>query len=164
MIYEKPLFRFFQVVLLTTLLAPGCGDDGSGEVPVCGNGVVEGNEWCDDGNTANNDGCSSGCIEEFCGDGVIQSGIGEQCDDGNNSDGDGCSSFCQNEGGAVCGNGQLESGELSLEESLKMFDEGIKLTEFCNKKLTEARTKVNILLKKNGGLETEPFTDFDPDD
>ena len=59
---------------------------------------------------------------------------------------------------------ELESGELSLEESLKKFDEGIKLTEYCNKKLSEARTKVNKLLKKSDGLEEEPFTVFNNED
>ncbi len=35
------------------------------------------------------------CVTEFCGDGVLQTGLGEQCDDGNNQDGDGCSADCQ---------------------------------------------------------------------
>ena len=52
---------------------------------------------------------------------------------------------------------EVEDGELSLENSLKRFDEGIKLADFCNKKLTEAKTKVEILLKKDGGLSSEPF-------
>lgn len=52
---------------------------------------------------------------------------------------------------------ELESGDLSLEASLKKFDEGIKLTEFCNARLSEARTKVEILLEKNGSLKAEPF-------
>ncbi|MCK4838825.1 MAG: exodeoxyribonuclease VII small subunit [Desulfobulbaceae bacterium] len=54
---------------------------------------------------------------------------------------------------------ELESGDLSLEESLKRFDEGVKLAEFCNRKLDEAQQKVNILLKKNGVQEEVPFTD-----
>jgi exodeoxyribonuclease VII small subunit len=52
---------------------------------------------------------------------------------------------------------ELESGDLSLEASLKKFDEGIKLAEFCSTRLSEARTKVEILLEKNGRLEAEPF-------
>jgi exodeoxyribonuclease VII small subunit len=58
---------------------------------------------------------------------------------------------------------ELEDGELSLEASLKKFDEGIKLTEFCNARLNEARTKVEILLDKSGRLEAEPF-DEEPDE
>ena len=45
---------------------------------VCGNGIKEGTEQCDDHNTANNDGCSSTCKLEACGDGIKQTH--EQCD------------------------------------------------------------------------------------
>ncbi|MCK4797078.1 MAG: exodeoxyribonuclease VII small subunit [Spirochaetes bacterium] len=40
---------------------------------------------------------------------------------------------------------KLESGELSLDESLKIFEEGIKLSRLCEKKLTEAEQKLDIL-------------------
>ena len=56
---------------------------------------------------------------------------------------------------------ELEGGDLSLEESLKRFDEGIKLAEFCNNKLDEAQQKVNILLKKDGVLQEVPFENED---
>ncbi len=59
---------------------------------------------------------------------------------------------------------ELESGDLSLEASLKKFDEGIKLTEFCNAKLSEARTKVEILLEKDGRLKAEPFDQNENED
>ncbi len=52
---------------------------------------------------------------------------------------------------------ELEDGELSLENSLKKFDEGIKLVEYCNGKLSEAKAKVEILLEKDGKLEKVPF-------
>ncbi len=69
--------------------------------PVCGNEAVEIGEQCDDGNTANGDGCSATCQLEqtgsVCGNGVLNGG--EQCDDGNNTSGDGCSATCQSEGG-----------------------------------------------------------------
>jgi exodeoxyribonuclease VII small subunit len=52
---------------------------------------------------------------------------------------------------------ELESGDLGLEESLKRFDEGVKLAEFCNRKLNEAQQKVNILLKKEDVREDVPF-------
>jgi cysteine-rich repeat protein len=61
---------------------------------VCGNGVTEIGEECDDGNAASCDGCSSACRRERCGDGVIA--CGEQCDDGpgNGTPGDPCSAHC----------------------------------------------------------------------
>ena len=52
---------------------------------------------------------------------------------------------------------KLEEGDLPLEDSLKYFDEGVKLAELCNSKLNEAQKKIEILLKKNDGLEPTPF-------
>ena len=52
---------------------------------------------------------------------------------------------------------QLEEGDLSLEESLQHFDEGVKLAEFCTSKLNDAQKKVEILLKKNDSLEPVAF-------
>ncbi|MFO7604871.1 MAG: exodeoxyribonuclease VII small subunit [Desulfurivibrionaceae bacterium] len=54
---------------------------------------------------------------------------------------------------------ELESGDLTLEESLKKFDEGVKLAEFCNHKLDEAQQKVNILLKKDEIFREKPVED-----
>ena len=53
---------------------------------------------------------------------------------------------------------KLEEGDIPLEESLKLFEEGIRLSKFCNQKLDEAERKVEILLKgKNGVLKPQPF-------
>ena len=52
----------------------------------------------------------------------------------------------------------LESGELSLEESLKIFEEGMTLVNACSKKLEEAEQKVTLLVKESNGKYTEkPF-------
>ncbi len=59
---------------------------------------------------------------------------------------------------------ELENGDLSLDKSLKKFDEGIKLAAFCNNSLTEARAKVELLLTKNGQLESVPFNEIDNGD
>lgn len=53
--------------------------------------------------------------------------------------------------------GELERGELSLENSLKKFDEGMKLVQFCNQRLNESQQQIDILLKKNGVLTSVPF-------
>jgi exodeoxyribonuclease VII small subunit len=52
---------------------------------------------------------------------------------------------------------KLEEGELSLEDALKHFDEGVKLAEYCNSKLSSAQRKVEILLKKDDSLEHVAF-------
>jgi len=53
---------------------------------------------------------------------------------------------------------KLEKGDLSLEESLKLFEEGVGLSATCKKELEEAEGKVQILIKqRNGSLKTEPF-------
>ena len=53
---------------------------------------------------------------------------------------------------------ELETGDLPLEQSLKFFEEGIKLSRICNKRLEEAERKVDILLKdKSGNMIAEPF-------
>lgn len=63
---------------------------------VCGNGVLDSGEACDDGNTVSGDGCSGDCLtiesSAVCGNMLIESG--EVCDDGNTVSGDGCSSNC----------------------------------------------------------------------
>jgi len=56
---------------------------------------------------------------------------------------------------------RLEHGDLPLEESLAAFERGVKLTRSCQTALKEAEQKVEILLKKAGGLEVG---DFDPDE
>ena len=52
---------------------------------------------------------------------------------------------------------RLESGDLSLEESLKIFEEGIALSRYCFKKLEEAEKKISILINDEGGIRQEPF-------
>jgi len=51
----------------------------------------------------------------------------------------------------------MEAGDLSLEDSLKVFEEGIGLVRFCSKKLDEAERRVEILLKENETLIRQPF-------
>ena len=53
---------------------------------------------------------------------------------------------------------QLEKGELTLEESLKLFEEGVNLTASCKQELDAAEGKVQMLVKqRDGSLKTEPF-------
>jgi len=52
---------------------------------------------------------------------------------------------------------ELEKGEVPLEKSLTLFEEGMKLSSSCRKELEEADGKVEILLKQNGKLQAESF-------
>lgn len=103
--------------------------------PICGDGITTTPEECDDGGECSDDpgtqcttidlslcldpdtascipqagdGCNEECLDEFCGDGIVQNP--EECDDGNLNNGDGCDSTCQNEN-PNCGNGALDLGE-----------------------------------------------------
>ncbi len=73
------------------------GDAGAGgrePFPLmCGNGVVDPGEVCDDGNTEGDDSCLSGCSWATCGDGFQRRGV-EDCDDGNVAGGDSCGPTC----------------------------------------------------------------------
>jgi exodeoxyribonuclease VII small subunit len=52
---------------------------------------------------------------------------------------------------------ELEKGDAPLEKSLTLFEEGMSLSSACRKELEQAEGKVEILLKKNGKLQAEPF-------
>lgn len=52
----------------------------------------------------------------------------------------------------------MEGGGLTLEESLKAFEEGIRLSRLCNEKLDEAERRVEILLKQDEKEVVRPFT------
>ena len=52
---------------------------------------------------------------------------------------------------------QMEQGELSLEDSLKAFEEGVSLTRECQNILAQAEQKVQLLMESGGELKTEPF-------
>lgn len=52
---------------------------------------------------------------------------------------------------------ELEKGEVPLEKSLTLFEEGMQLSATCRKELEQAEGKVEILLKQNGKLQAESF-------
>eukprot|EP00928_Gymnodinium_smaydae_P023470 TRINITY_DN19360_c0_g2_i2.p1 TRINITY_DN19360_c0_g2~~TRINITY_DN19360_c0_g2_i2.p1 ORF type:complete len:3287 (+),score=657.11 TRINITY_DN19360_c0_g2_i2:538-9861(+) len=105
----------------------------------CGNGLREGTEACDDGNTRAGDGCSPTCTLErgafcsapltggpdvcvnvTCGDGVAVGA--EECDDGNLQNDDGCSSACAIEPGHACGDGGRVRSEACDDGNLRSGD------------------------------------------
>jgi cysteine-rich repeat protein len=82
----------------------------------CGNGIMDGVEVCDDGNTIDDDGCNRECDStNVCGNGVRDVNVGELCDDGDTIDGNvvngkRCSKDCKSL--EVCGNGITDFGEI----------------------------------------------------
>ena len=52
---------------------------------------------------------------------------------------------------------ELETGDLQLERSLELFERGMALSETCRKQLEEAETRVELLIRKDGKLQAEPF-------
>jgi cysteine-rich repeat protein len=82
--------------------------DGGCKVPICGDGLREGDEQCDEG-AGNGDSaaCTSRCKSGVCGDGVRWPAR-EECDDGNGRDDDVCTNACNL---AVCGDGVLYGDE-----------------------------------------------------
>jgi exodeoxyribonuclease VII small subunit len=59
---------------------------------------------------------------------------------------------------------RLESGELSLEDSLAAFEDGVRLIKICNRKLTEVEKKIELLVKdKEGKFQLQPLDDTEED-
>lgn len=52
---------------------------------------------------------------------------------------------------------QMEQGELSLQQSLEAFEEGVKLTRACQQQLESAEQRVQMLVEKNGEIQTTPL-------
>ena len=61
---------------------------------------------------------------------------------------------------------KLESGNLPLDDSLKLFEEGVKLVRFCNERLAEAQQKVELLTKDQAGnvIGSQPFDSENSED
>jgi cysteine-rich repeat protein len=101
----------------------GDGDPGDGDgdsIPICGNGMVESGEACDDGNTSELDECTTDCELATCGDGHTQEGV-EVCDDGNTDNTD----ACVNCAAAICGDG-------SVQQDIEVCDDGnMENTDTC---------------------------------
>ncbi len=74
-------------------------------ISICGNDVMDPGEACDDGNTEDDDGCTSLCMSATCGDAFVQKDF-EECDDGNDDDTDACIACVA----AECGDGFVQAG------------------------------------------------------
>ena len=52
---------------------------------------------------------------------------------------------------------ELEGGDLQLERSLQLFEKGMALSESCRKQLEEAETRIEVLIRKDGKIQPEPY-------
>ena len=58
---------------------------------------------------------------------------------------------------------ELETGDLSLDRSLELFERGMSLSAGCRKQLEEAETRVETLIRKEGKIAAEPFRPEEPE-
>jgi cysteine-rich repeat protein len=88
------------------------------DISICGNGIVDASEDCDIpgetgvySQTIAGRQCNASCsFGAYCGDGILQTGFGEECDDGNNDSGDFCSAICLVEPAGSGGGGSSGGG------------------------------------------------------
>ncbi|MFC1682039.1 PQQ-binding-like beta-propeller repeat protein [Nanoarchaeota archaeon] len=107
--------------------------------PECGNGDLETGEECDDNNLIDGDGCSAECVNEICGDSILQEGLDEECDNGeeNNNWGE-CNENCQL---TFCGDdflqflngqGEIEICDDGLLNGVECIPEYSETCEYCS--------------------------------
>ena len=152
----------------TTFLLLACTPEGSTGDPedmgpppvparaVCGNGIPEMDEACDDGNFDQTDGCTNACELAVCGDGILRTDVAEgedaweQCDDGNAIQDDGCRDDCR---APVCGDGVRDEGE-------RCDDGNDDDTDDCNSECRHARCGDELV---NGEEECDDSNGVDTD-
>jgi len=59
---------------------------------------------------------------------------------------------------------QLEEGNVSLDDSLRLFEQGVKYARICRTKLEQYEAKIDILLEKEGQSVVEPFEQKEPEE
>jgi exodeoxyribonuclease VII small subunit len=52
---------------------------------------------------------------------------------------------------------EMESGELPLERAVELFERGMKLSEICRRQLEDAESRVEILMRRAGEMQPQPF-------
>jgi cysteine-rich repeat protein len=93
----------------------------SGCKSVCGNGVTNQGEECDDENLIEGDGCDSNCTVSACGNGIV--GGEEECEDGNQENTDGCLSSCEL---ATCNDGFVQAAQEECDDGNNVGGDGCR--------------------------------------
>jgi cysteine-rich repeat protein len=117
----------------------------NGLAPFCGDGILDPDEACDDGNDIDDDTCRNDCTPPMCGDGIVDPD--EDCDDGNDVDDDTCRNNCT---APICGDGIVDPGEACDDGNL---DDGDGCSNQCTVVLADG-------CRFTGGLNST----FDTDD
>jgi cysteine-rich repeat protein len=122
--------------------------------PNCGNATTEAaeGEECDDGNTADCDGCSHLCESEGCGNNVRE--CLEECDDGNTSPCDGCTPTCRLE---ECGNGTVDCGEECDDGDQNGLPGSTCLAEVCRSGETCSSESVGLCVPCGDATDCDPL-------
>lgn len=124
---------------------------------ICGNGLNEFDESCDDGaNNGNYGFCLADCsgLGLRCGDGIVQSGEGEECDDGNGTSNDGCSNSCQIDG-------VMQPGGISvlppapIKKETKIILEGIAYPWATLTLLEDGKVRKIVSLNQESGFKMD---------
>ncbi len=107
-------------IVLGVFVLAGCPTGNDSIDGICGDGIQDPSEACDDGNLIANDACTDICELARCGDQIVQIGV-ETCDDGNSIDTDVCPTSCQ---AAVCGDGFLRTDLVEGDPGYETCDDG----------------------------------------
>lgn len=128
----------------------------TGETLLCGNGIQDPDEECDDGNLLDADLCTASCTLAVCGDGIVQLGV-EGCDDGNDDDTDDCPSTCAVAG---CGDGFVWAGHEQCDDANFIPGDGCEADceatpPMCGNGLIESGEECDDMnLDENDGCES----------
>ncbi len=137
------------------LRSGGCGS----ENPSCGDGIVQGGEECDDGNTVSGDGCSSICrlerVSPNCGNNIWEPDQGEECDGTDTPAGEQCTPNCRLL--RTCTNDM----QIQLSQSLVRKGGSVNITWTPPQEVTSCTLKVNNEIKMRNAHRVTYYTDTD---
>jgi cysteine-rich repeat protein len=123
---------------------------------VCGDGLVQTGEDCDDGNGVDDDGCDNDCtVSPFCGDGVVDAGRGETCDPPGQPSGqpNECRSDC-----TFCGDGVLDASE-ECDDGNNTAGDGCSAE--CTNELQPIGCRITAGgVARDGGVDLNDFADI----